>query len=132
MPSERNTVIVDANVILRYLLKDDPKLYKKAEEFFDEVFSGLKKALFLQSVIAEVIYVLRGLYNVKREEIAEVLEEFSKMKGVKIQDKDVVLEALHIFKSKNLDFVDCLLCAYSRKYVIFTLDKGVEKCIEKL
>jgi predicted nucleic-acid-binding protein len=69
---------------------------------------------------------------VKREEIAEVLEEFSKMKGVKIQDKDVVLEALHIFKSKNLDFVDCLLCAYSRKYVIFTLDKGVEKCIEKL
>ncbi|MDQ7082681.1 MAG: PIN domain-containing protein [Aquificota bacterium] len=116
MPSQKNTVMIDANVILRYLLRDDEKLYKKAESLFDEVFSGRRRALIIQPVIAEVVYVLQKLYKVRREEIAQVLAEFLKMKGVKVQDRDIVLESLEIFRDKNLDFVDCLLCAYSREY----------------
>ncbi len=31
---------------------------------------------------------------------------------------------------KNLDFVDCLLCAYSRDDTIKTFDKRLLKCIK--
>jgi predicted nucleic-acid-binding protein len=43
MPLQKNMIIVDANVILRYLLKDNEKFYKEAEALFNEAFSGKKK-----------------------------------------------------------------------------------------
>ena len=132
MPSQKNTVMIDANVILRYLLRDNQQLYKKAESLFNEVFSGRQRALIIQPVIAEVVYVLQKLYKVSREEIAEVLIEFLKMKGVKVQDKDIMLESLEIFRDKNLDFVDCLLCVYSKEYEVISFDGGVSRCIKSL
>ena len=132
MPLQKNTIIIDANVILRYLLKDNKKFYKEAEALFDDVFSGKKKIWIMHSVIAEVVYVLLKLYSVPRKEIAEVLTELVKIKGVNVQDKEVLLDAFKIFKNRNLDFVDCLLCAYSKKYLVISFDKKLNKCIKEL
>ncbi len=123
--------LVDANVILRYLLKDNQRLYQMAEEFFHEVFSGKRVAIVLQSVVAEVVYVLMKVYRIPRVEVSEVLCEFFAAKGVKIQDRMVTLEALHLFAEKNLDFVDCLICAYGREMEVVSFDKGVLKCLEE-
>ena len=132
MPLQKNMIIVDANVILRYLLKDNEKFYKEAEALFNDAFSGKKKILIMHSVIAEVVYVLLKLYKVSRKEITEVLTELVKIKGVKVQDREILLNAFRLFKNKNLDFVDCLLCAYSRKYQVISFDKEVNKCINNL
>ena len=132
MPLQKNTIIIDANVILRYLLKDNKKFYKEAEALFDDVFSGKKKIWIMHSVIAEVVYVLLKLYSVPRKEIAEALTELVKIKGVNVQDKEVLLDAFKIFKNRNLDFVDCLLCAYSKKYLVISFDKKLNKCIKEL
>jgi len=123
--------LVDANVILRYLLKDDQRLYRMAGEFFREVFSGKRVAVVLQSVVAEVVYVLIKVYRIPRMEVSEVLSEFLAARGLKIQDKVITLEALRLFAEKNLDFVDCLICAYGREMEVVSFDKGVLKCLEK-
>jgi len=132
MPLQKNIIIVDANIILRYLLRDNEKFYKEAEALFNNAFSGKKRILIMHSIIAEVVYVLLKLYKVSRKEIAEVLIELMKIKGVKVQDKEILLNTFEIFKNKNLDFIDCLLCAYSRKYQIMSFDKEVNKCIKSL
>ena len=132
MPLQKNTIIIDANVILRYLLKDNEKFYKEAEALFDDVFSGKKKIWIMHSVIAEVVYVLLKLYKVTRKEIAEVLTQLVKIKGINVQDKEVLLDAFKIFKNRNLDFVDCLLCAYSKKYQVISFDKKLNKCMNEL
>ena len=132
MRFSKNTIVVDANVVLRYLLRDHEEFYKEAEALFNEAFSGKSRILLLDSVIAEVVYVLSGLYRVKREEIAYVLMELLKGKGVSATDKDALLEALRIFGSKNLDFVDCLICAYSRKFPVISFDKKVKKCVDEI
>ena len=130
MPLPKDTIVVDANVILRYLLKDNEEFYKKAEKVFNKAFSGKKKVLIMHSVIAEVVYVLLKFYKVNREEITEVLTELVKIKGIEVQDKEIFLSALKLFENKKLDFVDCLLCAYSRKYQVMSFDKDVNRCIE--
>ncbi len=130
MHSEK--IIVDANGILRYLLRDHEEFYKKAEELFDSAIDGKVTILLLESVIAEVVYVLSGLYRVHRKEIAEALGSLIKIKAIKLPDKEAVLNTLNIFVSQNLDFVDALLCAYSEKHTIFSFDKGVNRCIEFL
>ncbi len=124
-------VIIDANVILRYLLRDNETLYKNAETLLNDVFTGKKKALVIQSVIAEVVYVLQKLYNVNRKQIADVLIDFLRMKGVRTQDSDIVLESFEIFRNRNMDYVDCLLCAYSIEYEVISFDKDLKKCLKQ-
>ena len=131
MPLQKDIIIVDANVILRYLLRDNEKFYKEAEALFNDAFLGKKKILIMHSVIAEVVYVLLKLYKVSKKKIAEVLTELMKIKGIKVQDKEILFRAFKIFDNKNLDFVDCILCAYSEKYQIVSFDKKLNKCIKE-
>ncbi|EDP74882.1 PIN domain-containing protein, partial [Hydrogenivirga sp. 128-5-R1-1] len=108
MPSEKNISLIDANVILRYLLRDNKELYAKAEEVFNDMMEGKTKILILESVIAEVVYVLQRIYNVSRKEISEILRKLIELRGVKVHNKGQMLNALEIFSEKKLDFVDCI------------------------
>ncbi len=116
-------------MILRYLLRDNEELYAKAEKVFNEVIEGKAKVLILESVVTEVVYVLQRLYSVSRKEISEVLRELIELRSVKVHNKEQVLKALEIFSTKNLDFVDCLLCAYGEEKRVITFDKDLEKCL---
>ena len=129
MPSEKNISLIDANVILRYLLRDNEDLYAKAEEVFNDVMEGKAKILILESVIAEVVYVLQRIYNVSRKEISEILKELIELRGVKVSNRGQMLKALEIFSEKKLDFVDCILCAYGNENKVITFDKGLKKCL---
>ena len=130
MLSEKNTVLIDANVVLRYLLRDNEEFYRESETVFEDALSGKKKIYILQSVIAEVVYVLQKLYKISRQEISEVLSDLIEPRSIKVRDKETVLKALDIFGKKNLDFVDCVLCAYGKKYKVITFDKELKKCLK--
>ncbi|EDP74796.1 PIN domain-containing protein [Hydrogenivirga sp. 128-5-R1-1] len=129
MPSEKNISLIDANVILRYLLRDNKELYAKAEEVFNDMMEGKTKILILESVIAEVVYVLQRIYNVSRKEISEILRKLIELRGVKVHNKGQMLNALEIFSEKKLDFVDCILCAHREENEVITFDKGLRRCL---
>ena len=122
--------IVDANVILRYLLEDDEKFFEKAESIFDEALNLKVEILLKEVVIAEVVYVLEKFYKVDRKEISQTLKNLITLRGIKTENKNFILKALDIYRGKNLDFVDCILCAMSEQYDIETFDKKLNKCIK--
>ena len=62
--------LIDANIILRYLLEDHPQLSEEAKKIIED------GAFALPEVLAEVVYVLKGVYKVGRREIAETLIDF--------------------------------------------------------
>jgi len=107
------------------------ELYKKAEEIFNQILIGELKAFIPTFIVAEVIYVLQKLYKVNRQTISQVLIDLLKPKSIKTENKDLLFEALKIYVQKNLDFADCLLCAYSKNYEIVSFDKNLIKCINK-
>ena len=109
--------LIDANVILRYLLNDIPEQADKAE-------SVIKRGAFtLPEIIAEVVYVLTKLYKVPRNEIKSIVAPF--LDEIEIQNKEVIVNALSIFSETAFDFVDCIII--SRKKLlnenVFTFDK---------
>jgi predicted nucleic-acid-binding protein len=124
-------VVIDANIILRYLLKDNDKFYSLADKFFENVFAGKKVAYVLQSVLAEIIYVFTKFYKIDKNHVVKILEELLNHRNIKIQDKEITLKALYLFKINNIDFVDCLLCAYSEKLDILSFDKKLNKCVKE-
>lgn len=79
-------------------------------------------------VMAEVCYVLEGLYQVSRQDI---ISNFRKLNNdVIILNTDVLLRGLEIFdNTPKLDFVDCLLYGYmlEKGIEVVTFDKKLQK-----
>ena len=117
--------ILDANVILRYLLNDDPVLSSMARE---AVMEGCETT---PEVIAEVVYVLNGYYGVERKAIAQTLTAF--LDEIELHEKNSLLYALTLFAEKSLDFVDCLLAGYHHVAgkEIKTFDKKLQRVLNK-
>lgn len=94
---------IDANYILRYMLNDIPQ---QAEEAATAIAGG---ADTYPEIIPEVVYVLEKVYKVGRDEIADALGEV--LQEIGIERKEVIIEALRLYESVKLDYVDCLMLA---------------------
>jgi len=101
----------DTNTIVRYLVKDDLALYTKAKDFFDKVKNGSEKAVILESVIAEGVYVRTKIYKAPKYKTSKSLTAILHYKGIVNDDRKELIRALTIFFEKGIDIVDCILCA---------------------
>lgn len=118
----------DTNVILRYLLADEPQQHEKAAKFFEKVRTGAEKAVILESVLVECVYVLTKFYKVPKDESAGKLRDLLHYKGIANGDRAELVEALSLFAQKpSLGIVDCILSAKARKSkaVLFTFDEAL-------
>jgi predicted nucleic acid-binding protein len=123
------TAILDANVILRYVLKDNAELFERAKPFMDSLRSGQNQALILEGVLVECVYVLSKVYKVPRNEIADALGGLLDYPGIVEADKKRYRRALILFCRHNVDIVDALLYATAteRGFEIFSFDKDLER-----
>ncbi|MCL2282377.1 MAG: PIN domain-containing protein [Fibromonadales bacterium] len=122
-------VLVDANIILRYLLNDEPNQSEIAKQ---ELKSGNVK--ILTQVVAEVIYVLSKVYRIGRKDISKNLLKIFLLEGVRVENEEVVFFAIAEYGDSNLDFVDELLYANTRIRgdEVKTFDEKLNKKIELL
>lgn len=118
--------LIDANIILRYILWDHEALAEQARTILEHETVELPF-----EVIAEVVYVLEGMYEAERTEIQEGMLGLLKYPNIRISDEDVLKQAFQIFSEKNLDFVDALLVAYHivRHAKVFSFDKKVNRLL---
>ena len=125
--------LVDANVILRYLLRDDESLFQKASEILEKVRTGEEKVVILDSVLTECVYVLLKVYGVDRSTIAEKLSGLLYYKGVANLDKQDLIDSVNLFHQTRLSFVDCLLCAKSKNNAMpmVTFDEELKNISKK-
>jgi predicted nucleic-acid-binding protein len=122
----------DANILIRYLTRDDEPLYVKAKAFFDQVKEGSTRAVILESVIAESVYVLTKIYKVPKNRAAESLIDILHYKGIANPDQKQLIRALTLFYERNLDIVDCILCVKSAypNTSLFSFDSDLNKLSE--
>ena len=118
--------ILDANMILRYLINDNEAMAKQTESIITN-----SVVLILPEVIAEVVYVLSGVYHQERTAISSGLQQFLKIKNVTTNCGNTISTALCLYMENRLDFVNCLLCAYHMEYQheICTFDKKLNRLI---
>ncbi len=117
---------VDANIVLRYILWDHEEPAQKAQNILEH-----EEVELPFEVIAEVVYVLEGVYQAERTDIREGVLGLLKYPNIHIIDEDVLKQAFEIFSEKKLDFVDTLLIGYHkiRHAKVFSFDKKVNKLL---
>lgn len=122
-------IYVDTNIILRYVLQDNLELSQKATDIISN-----NRAICLNSVLYEVIHVMKSVYKIERADIADEFYGLFSDKILLSDDIEVTLKTLTIFKETSIDFIDCLLIA---EYIvnnrqIHSFDKKLNNYIKRL
>lgn len=106
--------IINSDLIIKYLVKDDIELYKKSRDFFDLVKLGKTKAILEQTIFTETITNLNIAYQIPRNKIAEALIGLLEYKGIFNPEKEILIEALAIYKETNFDIIHCIILAKAK------------------
>ena len=119
-------ILLDANIIVRYLTADNVEMAEKAEEYIK-----FGNAFVTTEVIEEVIFVLQKVYGWKRNEISRLLIEFIHL--VIVSDVEIIECTLEVYGRTNLDFVDCVLFAYHKLFgfEVATFDRQLIKMMSR-
>jgi predicted nucleic-acid-binding protein len=103
----KEIIFIDTNVLLRFLLNDDPIFFSKAKSLFLKAQEGKKEIYLDEVVVAEAVWTLSSYYKIKKEKTVEILEKLISQKWIVNPRKELILKALLLFKTKNLHYIDC-------------------------
>ena len=111
--------IVDANVILRYLLGDHEELSEQARKIIEENI-----VIVPVEALCEVVYVLTGVYKAAHLDVSIALQGFFANTLCRLPHRASVLKGLEIYGKRNMDFVDCILAGYNEagNAIVHTFD----------
>ena len=125
-----NRVLIDTNVVIRFLTKDNEEYYLKSLEIFRDIEAGKTEALLMDFIVAEVVYVLHRIYGHSKKEISSVLKKLLLYDHLYTENKLITFEALEIYTDRNIDFADAVLCAKRKLegFEIVSFDKDLDKC----
>lgn len=120
--------LIDTNILLRYVLKDNEDLTKRASRIIAE-----NNVICLNAVVYEAIHVMSKVYGIERQQIANELYGLFLDDIIGSENKPIILKTLSIFKETKMDFVDCLLIANHlvNHNPIFTFDKKANNYIKR-
>ena len=110
---------LDTNVIIRYLTRDDEVKAQACYELLRRIGQGTEEVFTCEAIVAEVVYVLsssRAPYQLSHEEIRARLVPILTLRGLRLPQKRVYLEALDLYESSPfLDFEDALAVAHMQR-----------------
>jgi len=120
--------VVDANIVLRYVLNDHEELSQKAADILEH-----QTVMLPIEAAYEVVYVLQKVYGVNREQIRCKLSDLVNERLIRVEKREVFLKALDCYHTTTLDFVDALLWAYHvvEHQEIVTFDEKLQKHIQQ-
>jgi len=122
-------LLIDTNVLVRYLAGDHAEFLAKSAKLFEQVERGEQDIVILDSVVMEAFFVLTKFYQLPKTEVIDDLKTILAFAGVINEDKFQIIETLNLVLYKNIDFVDALLCVKSKLYglKLFSFDDRLNK-----
>lgn len=98
---------LDTNILVRYLVQDDPKQAKQATKIINQ-FTSEKPAFINRLVLCELICVLESCYEYSRETLVPVLDKLLRARQFKFENQHIVWQAFNAYQAGN-DFADYLI-----------------------
>jgi len=108
---------LDANVILRYLLRDDEI---KAQHCLQLLEKAERREIALRTtdlVVAELVWVLESpvTYNLPREKVKGLLLPVIFLPGLKLPGKKLYRQIFELYVDQGIDFIDAYSAVHMGK-----------------
>lgn len=123
----KNTSLVDTNLLVRFLTQDNQPMAQATGKLLTK--AGKRSLTIPDVVMAETIFVLKSVYEIKKNDIVNKLLDLIEFKIFKL-NKPIIKSSLEIWGQHNISYVDAYLCALQqhKKYDrIYTFDQGFKK-----
>ena len=99
---------LDTNVLVRYVMQDDPRQSPKATRLLESL-SAEQPGFVPVVVMVELVWVLSGSYDLSRAQIATVLDTLLRSKELVVDRAELVAQALQRYSAGSADFSDALI-----------------------
>lgn len=120
-------ITLDTNVLARYLLKDDPAQFEKAQA----IIEGPETFAIPVTVCLELVWVLE-VSDCSRAEIARAIRLLIGLPNLTVSPVEILLNALRWYEG-GMDFADAMHLAMSiESEALVTFDKDFAKLSKRL
>jgi len=122
-------LLLDANVLVRFLVQDDAKQGPAATALMAAAERGEHRLHLDSLAIAETVDVLVGRYHRKRDTVASALMAVIQNTGVETAESGIVTDALRRYSAANVDFADAWLAARAAHlgFDVASFDRDLDK-----
>ena len=107
-------IALDTNVLVRYLVRDDPAQAEAARALVEALTPG-NAGFICREVAVELVWVLERLYRLTRAQIADVLVELTATDGLVVESADDVARAAHAYRQGGPGFSDLMILAAAER-----------------
>lgn len=107
-------IAVETNVLVRYLVDDDPEQSARAAALVDLAIERDDRFFISQIVLCEVVWVLTRGYGFSRTEVVGALRALLKARQVVVEGIDAVRRALDAYAGGQADFADYVILECAR------------------
>jgi predicted nucleic-acid-binding protein len=98
----------DTNVIVRYVMQDDPKQSPKATKIVESLTVEDPGFISLVALI-EFVWVLGSCYDLDRNQVGQAVNALLRTKELVLDRAERAAQALRLYHSGTADFADCLI-----------------------
>lgn len=120
--------LLDTNLIIRFLVNDNPQKVSRVEKLLTDKNNT---NILLDTVVAEIIWVLTSYYSLKK---SEVIEKIRALIHVDTIDCNTVLinKALSVWEENNISYIDAYLVAVANlgNVILFSYDDKLKNISE--
>ena len=100
---------LDTNVLVRYLVQDDPVQSQKATAFIETTCTAESPGYINHIVLCELVWVLQRCYQVERAGIVRLLQQILQTRQLRVQSPRTVWFATEDYENGSADFADYLV-----------------------
>lgn len=100
---------LDTNVIVRYIMQDDPEQLAAAVEVIEGELSHDNPGFITLIVVVESVWVLKTVYGIPKAGLVTVIDSLLTTRQLLVERSELVFRALRMYRNGNGDFSDALI-----------------------
>lgn len=123
-------ILIDTNIILRFILNNDLSLSPKARIIFEKITKGKIKTFISLLITSEVIFTLERSYKIPKVEIVKSLSHIFKLTNLIVEKRELVEQAFVYYLENNISFPDAYQVALmleKKVKQIYSFDEDFDK-----
>jgi predicted nucleic-acid-binding protein len=106
---------VDTNILVRYVVNDDPNQAAVVENFWVECESNQEAIFIPVLVLCELMWVLSRLYKQTKPQLIDVLEKLFAVGFFRFEQESTVRQSLEDYRRGKATFPDYVIGEISRQ-----------------
>lgn len=116
--------LIDTNLIIRFLVNDEPEKVSRVEQLLQDKNN---KNILLDTVAAEIIWVLSSYYELDKPDIVEKVRALIHLETIECNDF-LINRALTLWEENNISYIDAYLVAIAQigNITIYSYDQKLK------